>query len=67
MCECQQVINVGLEKHNVRLAACFSGKTMKFHPYLIQTEKVDEKKRSKRAPLVLATFCPFCGEKLKKE
>lgn len=66
MCECRERIDASLEPYGGRLAACFSGRSMRFEPYLIQTEKREGAKRGARVPLVLATFCPFCGEKVER-
>lgn len=64
MCECRKTINAGLAEHGGQLASAFSGLAMKFHPYLVETERLDPHKRGRRIPIVLASFCPFCGERV---
>lgn len=64
MCDCLKTFNEGLEKHNGRVATGFQitetlGVRMRV---LVATEKIDKTKR-KPVPAVLASHCPFCGEK----
>jgi hypothetical protein len=58
-CDCIKQINeqIGAE-HNAILVTTLFG-TMKA---VIDTEKLDSKKRGK-PPVMLATYCPFCGTK----
>lgn len=58
MCECQNTTNEMLKKYNAALQFSYFGEFRAF----VQTIKLDEKKRGKR-PLMLASYCPFCGEK----
>ena len=54
-----------LREHNGRLAVGLQvteGRGLRAR-LLIATEKIDKAKR-KPVPSVMATFCPFCGEKL---
>lgn len=64
MCTCLAQINAKLKPSNGRLATGFTVPDMHTH-ILIQVEKIAP--RGKRPPLVLPTFCPFCGEKLEPE
>jgi hypothetical protein len=63
--KCIRQINTALAAHNTQLNLIFqvvgpqAGK-----PFIqIATIKVGDKKRGK-PKMVVATFCPFCGEKL---
>jgi len=69
MCACNNVINEKLKLHNAKLAGAFSidaGK-LEGHSIIITTETTTPGRRRKSVPLVLASHCPFCGEKLQKE
>lgn len=64
MCECRAKMNKKLEEVNGRLANAFviteeNGLNLR---YCVQTEKLDKAKR-KPVPTVIASYCPFCGEK----
>lgn len=67
MCECRNRINEALAPKNARLAYGFTlGEgSMNLSPPLIETEKISS--RGKRPPVVMATFCPFCGERFEKD
>lgn len=57
-CNCISEVNAKLSESNGELL-------MTFWPVsrpLLETQKLDTKKRV-RPPLVVPTFCPFCGEK----
>lgn len=64
-CTCANLIDNKLRDYNTRLARQF---TLDFEAgtagasIVIQTEKIDSKKREK-AKTVLPTYCPFCGKK----
>lgn len=58
-CKCKDEVNAHLAQHNGRLQNNLLDDTTIF----IETAKLDEKKRGK-PPAMIATFCPFCGEKL---
>lgn len=68
MCDCRQAINEKLGEHNGRLASGFSfgGGKMEFIPVLITTEKIDTRSR-KKPPIVIASYCPWCGEQFEEE
>lgn len=63
MCECRKIIDDKLKPMNGRLAFGFSfgSEGMELSPPMIQTEKIDKRKR-KKPPIILATYCPFCGD-----
>jgi len=64
-CGCVKKIDKGLASHNTAIEVGF---TMNFTTgtqgdcLLIQTRKVDPKKRGRPRPL-FACYCPFCGTK----
>jgi hypothetical protein len=63
MCDCFDTVGATLEKDNERFVSLLSfdtGNVLK--RALITIEKVNPKKRPGLRKLV-ATFCPFCGEK----
>ena len=66
MCDCRTRMNERLKPSNARLASAFmvSGGKLGAAPPMIEVEKIDPKSR-KKIPSVLATYCPFCGEKFK--
>lgn len=61
MCDCIKTTNALLADHNARITLSMIGDQ---HPFIL-TEKVNEKQRGK-APLLMASYCPFCGEKYPK-
>lgn len=70
MCDCREAVNKRLAFSNARIATGFVLNTkddgpiagMDLAPPMIALEKIDEKKRGK-PPTLLATCCPFCGER----
>ena len=64
MCDCAKAVNERLEFSNARIAYGFTfGKGgMGLAPPMIELEKIDKSKRGK-PPILLATCCPFCGER----
>lgn len=69
MCTCHADVNAKLKPLNGRLATGFTyrdgdGETKPCMDItlLMQVEKIVS--RGRKPPLVLPTFCPFCGEKL---
>lgn len=68
MCDCRKAVNERLSFSNARIAFGFTfseleGKGgMKLSPPMILLERVDQSKRGK-PPTLLATCCPFCGER----
>jgi hypothetical protein len=66
MCECRARIDASLEAKNARLAAGFvhKGATLELSPPLIELEKINP--RGKKPPILMASYCPFCGEHFEK-
>ena len=69
MCKCRSMIDEKLAAHNAKIAVGFcagddDGPTRSFglSPPMIELEKADKKKRG-ALPILVATFCPFCGDK----
>jgi len=66
MCGCNENLDAKLKEHNGRIALAIlmpvSGSNKFRARVLVQTEKLDKGKR-KPVPNVIATYCPFCGEK----
>lgn len=66
MCECVSEMNERLKDHNGRVSIAIlmpaAGHNNLRARVLVQTEKLDRAKR-KKLPSVIATYCPFCGEK----
>lgn len=62
MCDCIAETNKLLAEHNGTLVTTLFGNPQRC---TVGTDKADSKKRG-RAPFMLASFCPFCGEKYAK-
>lgn len=60
MCKCKEEVNAHLAQHNTKLM----DNILNDADIFIQTWKLDEKKRGKPVSM-FATFCPFCGVKIK--
>ena len=65
MCDCVKRFDEWLSPHNGRIAMAMQvTEEMDLRARLcIATEKLDKSKR-KPVPLVMANYCPFCGEKM---
>lgn len=66
MCECVEKMNAALAPKNGKLAIAISispDLSTMTSRLMVATEKIDKAKR-KPAPTALASYCPFCGEKL---
>ena len=67
MCNCVNELNKQLEERKTEIVQRihFDQKTgdLKLSPPVIATKWVDKKPREKSLPVLIATFCPFCGEK----
>lgn len=63
-CEGREAVNRVLASRNARVAFgfTFNDDKMKVSPAMIMLEKVDPARRGK-LPILLATYCPFCGKK----
>ena len=62
-CSCWDQVDQTLAEQNTRIGRSFGGLTGR-HYIMIVSEKVDTKKRGKPRS-IMASFCPFCGKKLK--
>lgn len=60
-CDCAGKVTEQLNSQGAELKVSYSLMTGLVRTYVV-TEKVDPRSRTKLVPL-LATFCPFCGEK----
>lgn len=69
MCSCRDRVNDELAEFNAQIAFgfSFSNSSMDISPPIIETEKVNKSLRRTKVPVVLAAFCPWCGESYKKE
>jgi hypothetical protein len=66
MCDCHAQMDAKLEPLNGKLAVGFQITDMSMPVMLLMhVEKINP--RGKKPPLVLPSFCPFCGEKIKRE
>lgn len=60
-CSCWRKVNNTLKEHNTQLSQSF---TISGHMYLnVATEKIEKSRKQPKA--IIASFCPFCGQKLK--
>lgn len=59
MCNCIETTDALLKDQNAGLVFTIFGKPPRV---VIETRKIDSTKRG-RPPAMLASFCPFCGEK----
>lgn len=71
MCVCRAKIDEKLAEKNARVASGFTAsfddgptRVMRLAPPMILLEKVDKNKRGK-LPVMLSSYCPFCGEEIK--
>jgi len=67
MCKCIEQFNKQMAEHNTRIVIPFmvnmdTGEKSRPDQPLVTTEKIDSSKRGS-AKKVMASFCPFCGEK----
>lgn len=59
MCDCIDQMNAKIADINGIIVSTYSEPSRP----IIETMKLDATKRKKKAFSVLASFCPFCGEK----
>lgn len=68
MCDCIGIAEKGLRAEGARLdlATMIHPKTGNIrYEIQIKTARADPKKRT-RVPYMVCTFCPFCGEEIKR-
>ena len=65
MCDCVKKVNTALAEKNGRLSMTYivSDDNSLSRVMVVKTERTDGKRAA--APLVVASYCPFCGEKSK--
>lgn len=63
MCNCIKETNEMLAEHNTVLVSTMFRKP---DAVVIATDKLDSKKRG-RAGIMVASFCPFCGERYERK
>jgi len=63
MCDCRTKVDADLESKNARLAFgfTFDNARMDLSPPLVWLEKINP--RGKKPPILMASHCPFCGDK----
>lgn len=66
MCDCIKQFNEALRPHGMQIAQAIQ---LTPEPRLrartvIATEMIDGHRRSKNTPTIVASHCPFCGEKV---
>lgn len=67
MCDCREAVNKRLEVGNAKIAFGLmwtpgANPSVDQMPPTIVLEKIDKRKRG-RLPTLMATCCPFCGER----
>jgi hypothetical protein len=64
MCDCREAVNERLAFSNAKIGEglLFSDSRVDLSPPMIVLEKIDKAQRGK-LPNLLATCCPFCGER----
>lgn len=63
-CDCIARMNEALKPRNCKLARAFVPKGNSIEAFLlVSTEPLGPKKRGEKFPHVMATYCPFCGQK----
>lgn len=67
MCNCIALTDKGLAEHGARLdlATMINKEGRVRRDIQIKTKRLDSKKRT-NVPFMVATFCPFCGEEIKR-
>ena len=63
MCDCVKKVNAALAAQNGRLSmtCIIQDDNSLSRAMIVKTERTDDKRAA--APLVVASYCPFCGEK----
>jgi hypothetical protein len=60
MCDCIKTVNEALREHNTTLVFTLLGAPNRV---CVAAERIENRRDRKKAAAVVATFCPFCGEK----
>ncbi len=66
MCECISRVNEGLKPKGLQLATAFIFSKDLSHAGVclpVAVEKKSKADRKTRVPIILAPYCPFCGER----
>lgn len=68
MCNCIEQINEQLKSQGAeitqRLMLAQDMGDISVSPPVIETRWIGKKPRGKKLPVLLASYCPFCGEKI---
>jgi len=64
MCECIAKVNEQMKQHNTMLVFTLLGSPSRV---IIDTVQVEAGRGKKKAAAVIASFCPFCGERYAAE
>lgn len=64
MCNCISNINADLKSHNTLLVFTLLGNPPRV---IIDTTQIETGRGKKKAVAVVATYCPFCGERYEDE
>ncbi|EFV84113.1 hypothetical protein HMPREF0005_02855 [Achromobacter xylosoxidans C54] len=67
-CQCRERIDALLAERNTRVMQVFTlGENDIGMPWPVATEQVEKGRGKKKASLLFASYCPFCGVPLKPE
>lgn len=62
-CDCIERVDETLKLYNTRLVVAFALLKGPVSRATIATERIEKLRDGKKAKVVAATFCPFCGKK----
>lgn len=60
-CKCFSTMNEKLKPYNAQLA----GNLFDYRYTLVETWRIEKGRGTKKPPIVVASYCPFCGKKHK--
>lgn len=67
-CKCYETINGKLAEHNTRITLAFIlDSPYKGSPWPIATSQIESGRGKKKAVGLYASYCPMCGDSLRKE
>ncbi|WP_116791374.1 hypothetical protein [Achromobacter dolens] len=67
-CQCRERIDALLAERNTRVMQVFTLGVNDFGmPWPVATEQVEKGRGKKKASLLFASYCPFCGVPVKSE